>query len=141
LSTEDIIQQLASLDAIQLGQIIAAAEEQRAAKLDEARKALIARVRAEASALGLDPADLFARSAPAPAPAKKTPRTGMRKARSPVPDKYRSPDGQHTWSGRGKPPAWLVELEASGRKREEFRIPDPQSDLIEQANKEHGEAA
>jgi DNA-binding protein H-NS len=140
-SADGIIHQLATLDAIQLERVITAAEKQRTAKLQEARDALIARVREEAGALGFDPAELFARPAPAPAQSKKAARGGMRKAHSPAPDKYRSPDGQHAWSGRGKTPAWLAELEASGRKREEFRIPDPQSDLIEQANKEHGEAA
>jgi DNA-binding protein H-NS len=140
-SADEIIRQLAMLDAIQLGRIVAAAEEQRAVKLQQAREALIARVREEAGALGFDPADLFARSTPAPPQQKKTSKSGMRKAHAAIPDKYRSPDGQHTWSGRGKIPGWLAELETSGRNREEFRIPDPQSDLIEQANKERGGAA
>jgi DNA-binding protein H-NS len=141
-AADEIIHQLATLDAVQLGRIIAAAEEQRAAKLQQARDALIARVRGEASALGFDPADLFARPAPAPGQARKAIKSGgARKAQSPAADKYRSPDGKHIWSGRGKTPAWLLELEATGRTREEFRIPDAQSDLIDQASKEGGEAA
>ena len=135
-SVDGLIEQLAALDAVQLGRIIAAAEAQRTAKLQEAKDALIARVREEAGALGLDPADLFARPASGAAQAKKAARSGVRKARSTTLDKYRSPDGQHTWNGRGKPPRWLAELEATGRSREEFRLPEAQSDLIEQARKE-----
>lgn len=140
-STDQIIHQLAMLDATQLGRIIAAAEEQRAVKLQEAKDALIARVHEEAGVLGLDPADLFAKPTPVPVQTKKAAKSGMRKTHGPAPDKYRSPDGQNTWSGRGKAPAWLLELEATGRNREEFRIPDAQSDLIEQAGTEHGKAA
>ena len=63
-TADAIIEQLTALDAIQLGRIIAVAEAQRTAKLQEAKEALITRVREEAKALGFDPADLFARSAP-----------------------------------------------------------------------------
>lgn len=38
-----------------------------------------------------------------------------------VEPKYRSPDGD-TWTGRGRAPRWLVELEATGKKRETFLI-------------------
>lgn len=40
---------------------------------------------------------------------------------APVPVKFRHPEG-HTWTGRGKPPRWLTEAEASGTNRETFRI-------------------
>lgn len=135
-SPDEIIRQLALLDILQLGRIITAAEAQRAVKLQEARDALIARVREEAGVLGLDPADLFARFAPTPEQAKKVAKTGIKNPLGPAPDKYRSPDGKHTWSGRGKTPAWLLELEATGHNREAFRLPDAQRDLIEQATKE-----
>ena len=40
-----------------------------------------------------------------------------------VPIKYRHPgDALLTWTGRGKSPKWLAELEAAGRKREEFLV-------------------
>lgn len=140
-STDEIIRQLALLDAIQLGRVIAAAEEQRTTRLQEAKDALIARVREEASALGFDPADLFARPAPTPLQGRRGAKSGMKKGQTPAPDKYRSLDGKNVWSGRGKTPAWLLELEAAGHNREEFRIPNAQSDLIEQANKGRSEAA
>nr|WP_307742575.1 H-NS family nucleoid-associated regulatory protein [Massilia varians] len=42
--------------------------------------------------------------------------------RSQVKPKYRSPEGNETWSGRGKPPLWLQALLDQGRNKEEFEI-------------------
>lgn len=39
-----------------------------------------------------------------------------------LPVKYRSPDGRHTWSGRGKLPTWLAAAVAAGHGREEFAV-------------------
>lgn len=44
-----------------------------------------------------------------------------KKTKAVVVPKYRSPDGK-TWTGRGKPPKWLVEFQTQGRSREDFRI-------------------
>jgi DNA-binding protein H-NS len=131
-SADDIIAQLTDLDTAQLARVISAAQEQRVIKVAEARDALIARVREEAAVLGLDPADLFARQAPARKPTT-APAASRKSGRGVVPEKYRSPDGGQSWSGRGKTPAWLAELEASGRKRDDFLIKDGQPDLMERA--------
>lgn len=43
--------------------------------------------------------------------------------RKPVAVKYRHPrNASLTWSGRGRPAKWLVELLKSGHKREEFAV-------------------
>lgn len=42
--------------------------------------------------------------------------------RSQVRPKYQSPDGTHTWSGRGKPPQWMKELLDGGASKEDFEI-------------------
>ena len=47
--------------------------------------------------------------------------SGLKKAKSVVAAKYRSPNGE-TWSGRGRAPKWLEALEAQGRQRAEFSI-------------------
>ncbi len=40
-----------------------------------------------------------------------------------VEPKFRNPnDPSETWSGRGKPPRWVVELLAAGRSLDEIRI-------------------
>jgi DNA-binding protein H-NS len=37
--------------------------------------------------------------------------------------KFRNPnDSQETWSGRGKPPRWVVDLLAAGRSLDDIRI-------------------
>lgn len=45
----------------------------------------------------------------------------MADGRSMVKAKYRGPEGQE-WSGRGKPPKWMVPLLDSGRKKEDFLV-------------------
>lgn len=37
--------------------------------------------------------------------------------------KYRHPSGE-TWSGRGRPPLWIVTAEQSGQSRDKFLIPE-----------------
>lgn len=44
------------------------------------------------------------------------------KIRKPVAPKYRDPNSDETWSGRGKPPRWLTLLINAGHQREEFLI-------------------
>lgn len=36
--------------------------------------------------------------------------------------RYRDPASGKTWTGRGRRPAWVVDLEAQGRSVEEYRI-------------------
>lgn len=58
---------------------------------------LVEKVKQEAKDLGFDEKILF----------------GVKKERQPLPAKYVHPDDPgKTWSGRGKKPRWLVELEA-----------------------------
>jgi DNA-binding protein H-NS len=42
-------------------------------------------------------------------------------AGKPVPVKYRDSSG-NTWTGRGRPPLWLVAAEEAGKKRESFLV-------------------
>ena len=45
----------------------------------------------------------------------------QRRERSPVQVKYRSPDGEE-WSGRGRAPVWLRNLEEAGHNRDEYLV-------------------
>jgi DNA-binding protein H-NS len=36
--------------------------------------------------------------------------------------RYRNPETNETWSGRGKQPRWIISAVAAGRSMEEFRI-------------------
>lgn len=55
--------------------------------------------------------------------ASKTAKTaGTTAVRKPVAPKYRNPETDATWSGRGKPPRWITEAEAAGKSRDSFLI-------------------
>lgn len=47
---------------------------------------------------------------------------GGRVTGSKVPPKYQDPESGQTWSGRGRPPAWVLAHEKKGGKREELLI-------------------
>ena len=111
-TADEIISQLDGLDA-STRRIIEAASGLRTAKQAAEREAFIAKVREEATALGLDPADLFGRPAPAPPAPRKSATGGTPKTPSgSVPAKYRGPDGQR--GRRGKMPGWLAEFGTAG---------------------------
>jgi DNA-binding protein H-NS len=140
-TVETIIAQLDGLDATALGRVIETATDLRVAKQHAEREAFIARVREEAAAIGLVAEQLFLPPPPPAAAPRKAPAPVRKRGRGIVAAQFRSPDGQSEWSGRGKSPKWLVELESQGRSRDEFRIAAGQPDLIEQAKREHGQAA
>ena len=48
---------------------------------------------------------------------------GAGKARKVSPPKYRNPaDASQTWTGRGRTPQWMKDLEASGKSRDDALI-------------------
>ena len=122
-AADAIIAQLAELDAASLGRIAEAAGKLNAEMKEAERAALVAQLRELAEAQGYRPEDLFA-PAPAGARKKRAAPAGARKQRAAgiVPVKYRH--GDREWSGRGKAPAWLLQLEAQGKDRELFRVVD-----------------
>jgi DNA-binding protein H-NS len=91
------------------GEVIETVQTRRRTKEAEVKETFIAEMRERAMEMGLSFDTLF----------------GARWMRSdagqPLTPKYRGPHGE-TWSGRGRQPRWLAELEASGHQREEFRI-------------------
>lgn len=102
-------------DLKQLRDAVDAAME---SKQSEARTQLVEEMTARATALGLSLSDLLpAGHAPAPSTARK-PRSDAGKTAA---VKYRGPGGQ-TWSGRGRKPTWLNEMEANGKNKEEFAV-------------------
>jgi DNA-binding protein H-NS len=100
---------LERLSPARLSEVIDAVGEKRRTKEAEVKEAFLAEMRERAIKVGLSFDALFG--------ARRT-RSG---AGQPIAAKYRGPSGE-TWSGRGRQPRWLAELEATGRNREEFRI-------------------
>ena len=46
----------------------------------------------------------------APKKAKAKSRVGKKVAKAPLPAMFKSPDGTHAWSGRGRSPLWVNEI-------------------------------
>lgn len=53
---------------------------------------------------------------------KTTQKLKTNTVKKPVPPKYRNPQTNDTWSGRGKAPRWITEAEAAGTTRKSFLI-------------------
>ena len=110
------------MSAQQLTALIEAAEAKRRDKLEEAKAALRAEVERKAAEIGISIGDLFAQ------PGQQVPAEQRTRGRRPRSDagakravRYRGPGGEE-WSGRGRPPRWLVAQEAEGRDRKEFAV-------------------
>ncbi|WP_233803977.1 H-NS histone family protein [Paraburkholderia sp. HP33-1] len=95
--------QYADLKA-QIARLQAQAEEARRTEIEN----VVADIRQKIAEYGLTAQDLgFAVAAKRGRPPKK----------APLPAKYQDPKSGSTWSGRGKPPKWIV-----GKNRERFLI-------------------
>lgn len=97
------------LTAQELGAVRESADKKRQGKLKDARISFVAEMREKAEQLDLSLEEVLEFEGN-----KKT-----RKASSPR-VKYRTVHGE--WSGRGRVPVWLRELEAQGHKREDFLV-------------------
>jgi len=86
------------------------AEAKRQAKFEHEKNRAITEIKNKLNELGLTVNDL--------SPQTKRKR---RVAASTLPIKYRSPNGE-TWTGRGRAPKWIQQIELEGRKREEFLV-------------------
>ncbi len=118
-TVERIQKMISSLNYTELDELSALIQRERAGKLDEARRTLMAEIEEKAASIGLTPDQLFGQSRNAPEKPKRGKKTGQQSAPAAV--KFRSPNGQ-TWSGRGRKPTWLTQAEAGGQSAEEFRV-------------------
>ena len=118
-TVERIQKMISSLNYTELDELSVLIQRERAEKLDEARRTLMAELEEKAASIGLTPDQLFGQSRNAPEKPKRGKKTEQQSAPAAV--KFRSPDGQ-TWSGRGRKPIWLTQAEAGGQSAEEFRV-------------------
>lgn len=115
LSDEEVLSLIiAAFDRLrpeQLTQAQNAILERRRVREEEVKTAFLAEMRERALELGISMESLFP--------------GGKRRTRSDagqiLTPKYKGPHGE-TWSGRGRQPTWLTELEAVGRDKSEFLI-------------------
>ena len=103
---EDALERLAPAH---LSKVIELVQAKRQEKEEEIKQALLTEFREKAAQMGMAFESLF--------PGRRT-RSDMG---APIAPKYRGPHGE-TWSGRGRQPRWLAELEAAGHNKEEFLI-------------------
>jgi DNA-binding protein H-NS len=120
LSEEDMMQLLDELlirlTAQQLRDVRDTAEARRREKLEEAKNAVLAETRAKLGELELTLEEVVR-----PRPARTRSRRTRLDAGRELPVKYRGPNAE-TWSGRGRAPQWMRELEEQGRNRDEFLV-------------------
>jgi DNA-binding protein H-NS len=101
-----------TLSAQDLRVIRETADKKRQAKLKDARTAVIAEMREKFSQLELSFEEVLA--------AEGNKRTNRRSGKN-ASVKYRGPNSEE-WSGRGRAPVWLRNLEAKGHNREEYLV-------------------
>jgi DNA-binding protein H-NS len=101
-----------TLSAQDLRVIRDTADKKRQAKLKAAQATVIAEMREKFSQLDLSFEEVLS--------SEGNKRTKRRTGVS-APVKYRSPNGEE-WSGRGRAPVWLRNLEETGHNREEYLV-------------------
>src|SRR5262249_53889737 len=101
-----------ALSAQELRVIRDTADRKRQTKLKDARTAAIAEMREKFNQLELSFEEVLA--------AEGNKRT-KRGSSASAPVKYRGPNAEE-WSGRGRAPVWLKNLEAEGHNREEYLV-------------------
>jgi DNA-binding protein H-NS len=52
----------------------------------------------------------------------KSVRAKPAKSTKPVAIKYKNPETNETWTGRGRTPRWIAEAEAAGKDRQQFAV-------------------
>ena len=108
---------VANLNVSDLDALIKAATDRKNDQLAGARASFVDEVKARAASLGMSLMELVGQG-PAKATTGKANTDSARKSSA---AKYKGPNGE-IWSGRGRPARWLTDLEATGRKREEFAV-------------------
>ena len=94
---------------------------------DRVRKSEVAgvvqRIKVAISSYGLTPQDLFGPTGKAAMRERKTPsKTAVKVKKSPVPAKYKDPETDKTWSGRGKRPGWFIKAIEEGAKPDDLAV-------------------
>jgi DNA-binding protein H-NS len=114
--TSDKIRALVyNLSAQELEELINVATGRKNEEMVNARASFLDEVKARAATLGMSLADLVGL-------ASRKQAGGTKATGSAAVAKYRNPKTGETWSGRGRPARWITELEAKGRKRQEFAV-------------------
>ena len=118
-ANSDLATVLAALPLLTAKELNAVSEAVEAARLEHSttgRQALLAEFEEKAAVLGLSLDELIKTPK-----ATKASKPSSNKAATKVSPKYRAGNGDE-WTGRGRPPKWIVMLEAEGKRREDYLI-------------------
>lgn len=92
------------------------------AATERSKAPAVRKVKALMRRLGVEIEDLNTKSAAKTKTPKRLNFTSNRpRPGTKIPTKYRDTEG-NAWTGRGKTPKWLSELEKAGKSREDFRV-------------------
>lgn len=114
-------------------------QRQQAALMKKERAPIIKQIVGEMRELNISPEDIADAFGQRPgagrsqhtSPAKSAAKS---KAGKLVPPKYKNPQTGETWTGRGRTPRWLSELEADGASRDDFLIEQEGKDAANKAS-------
>jgi len=117
---DKLLKALEDMSVAALRKVVECATALIAQKTEGEKRSFIEEVTARAKSLGVSITDLFGKSAPKAV--KKAPPKKQTGKRASPPIKFRGPNPDETWTGRGRRPRWLVALEAEGKDKKDYAV-------------------
>jgi DNA-binding protein H-NS len=117
---DNLLNSLEKMSVAALRKVVESATALIDQKTEGEKRSFIEEVSVRAKNLGVSITDLFGKSAPKPV--KKVPPKKRGGVRASPPIKFKGPNPDDTWTGRGRRPRWLVALEAEGKDRKDYAV-------------------
>ena len=117
---EKLLKSLEDMSVAALRKVVECATALIAQKTEGEKRSFIEEVTARAKSLGVSITDLFGKSTPKPVKTAPPKKRGAKRASPPI--KFKGPNPDDTWTGRGRRPRWLVALEDEGKDRKDYAV-------------------
>jgi len=117
---EKLLKSLEDMSVAALRKVVECATALIAEKTEGEKRSFIEEVTARAKSLGVSITDLFGKSTPKPVKKAPPKKRGAKRASPPI--KFKGPNPDDTWTGRGRRPRWLVALEDEGKDRKDYAV-------------------
>jgi DNA-binding protein H-NS len=117
---DKLLKALEDMSVTALRKVVESATALIAQKTEGEKRTFIEEVTTRAKSLGVSITDLLGKSAPKPV--KKAPPKKRAGKRGSLPIKFKGPNPEDTWTGRGRRPRWLVALEAEGKDKKDYAV-------------------
>ena len=117
---EKLLKSLEDKSVAALRKVVECATALIAQKTEGEKRSFIEEVTARAKSLGVSITDLFGKSTPKPVKKAPPKKRGAKRASPPI--KFKGPNPDDTWTGRGRRPRWLVALEDEGKDRKDYAV-------------------